>query len=147
MKNNKFDNDIAVLKEAIQKDRLVIFAGAGVSYDSGVPLWKELTEEISKNLNETVDEQDPMKLAQILYNEKGQKRYFDIIEKVLETNKGYYNPIHEIIFELNPQHIITTNFDDFFESIIYEKGLPFSTVSRDDDLPYAKHKKLNTMAI
>src|SRR5690606_37189205 len=56
--------------------------------------------------------------------------------------KGIYNPLHEIIFELNPQHIITTNYDLYFENIIENKGLPFSVVSKDIDLPYAEHKNL-----
>ena len=57
-------------------------------------------------------------------------------------NKGNYNPLHEIIFELNPQHIITTNYDNCFENIIENRGLPFSVVSKDIDLPYAEHKNL-----
>lgn len=142
MIKNKFNNSVSLLKNAINNDKLVIFAGAGVSKDSGIPLWNELLNEIKDNLNEEIIENDPLKIAQILYNEKGEKEYNDIIKKSLFKNKSSYNPLHEIIFELNPQHIITTNYDDFFEDIIKNKGLPFSVVSKDIDLPYAEHKNL-----
>lgn len=142
MKKNKFNNNVSLIKNAINNDKLVVFAGAGVSKDSGIPLWSELIEEIRGSLNEDINEDDPLKIAQILYNEKGEKEYNDIIKKSLYRNKGIYNPLHEIIFELNPQHIITTNYDNYFESIIENKGLPFSVVSKDIDLPYAEYKNL-----
>ncbi|QQU02189.1 SIR2 family protein [Myroides odoratus] len=142
MDKNKLNNNIALIKKAIDNDKLVVFAGAGVSKDSGIPLWSELIKEISGNLNEEVKLDDPLKVAQILYNEKGEKEYNDIIKDALYKNKGTYNPLHEILFELNPQHIITTNYDGFFEDVINNKGLPFSVVSKDIDLPYAQHKNL-----
>src|SRR5690606_1967082 len=52
------------------------------------------------------------------------------------------NQLHELIFELNPQHIITTNYDCLFEEVIMNKGLPYSIISKDIDLPYAVHKNL-----
>jgi hypothetical protein len=142
MKKSKFNNNVSLIKNAINNDKLVVFAGAGVSKDSGIPLWSELIEEIRGHLNEDIKEDDPLKIAQILYNEKGEKEYNDIIKKSLYKSKGIYNPLHEILFELNPQHIITTNYDHYFESIIENKGLPFSVVSKDIDLPYAEHKSL-----
>ena len=142
MAKNRINNNIALIKKAIDNDKLVVFAGAGVSKDSGIPLWGELIKEISGYLNEEVKEDDPLKVAQILYNEKGEKEYNDIIKDALYKNKETYNPLHEILFELNPQHIITTNYDHFFEDVINNKGLPFSVVSKDIDLPYAQHKNL-----
>ncbi|WP_304137309.1 SIR2 family protein, partial [Mesonia mobilis] len=142
MKKNIFNNDISVIKEAINTDRLVIFAGAGISKDSGIPLWSELVKGIKGRLNEEINEKDSLKIAQMLYNEKGEKEYNDILTNLLFRNSISYNPIQELIFDLNPQHIVTTNFDMFFETIINDEGLPFSIVSRDSDLPYAKHKKM-----
>lgn len=139
---NKFLNNVSLIKEAINNDRLVIFAGAGVSKDSGIPLWGELINELKNYLNEKTYESDSLKIAQILYNEKGEKEYNEILKDLIFKSSSKYNSIHEIIFELNPQHIITTNYDNFFESIIKSKGLPFSVVSKDIDLPYAKHKNL-----
>lgn len=142
MNKSKFNNNISFIKKAINNDKLVVFAGAGVSRDSGIPIWSELIEDIKGFLNEEIKEDDPLKIAQILYNEKGEKEYNDIIKNSLYKSKGIYNSLHEILFELNPQHIITTNYDHYFENIIGNKGLPFSVVSKDIDLPYAEHKNL-----
>jgi len=145
MDNNKeILNKIAFLKEAINNDKLVIFAGSGVSVDSGLPLWKDLLAGIKLKLNFNAEyENDALKISQLLFNEKGEKDYNSIIKEIIyrkSTNK--YNPIHSIIYNLNPQHIVTTNYDNFFEQIIENEGLPFSLVVKDEDLPYAKHKNL-----
>ncbi|TMU54589.1 SIR2 family protein [Flagellimonas algicola] len=142
MLKNEFNNNASSIKEAINNDRLVVFAGAGVSKDSGIPLWNELQEGIRERLNEETSEVDPLKIAQLLYNEKGEKEYNDILKKLLFEKQDSPNQLHEILFELNPQHIITTNYDHHFESIINDHGLPFSIVSKDEDLPYASQKKL-----
>lgn len=142
MMQNKFNNNVSFIKEAINNDKLVVFAGAGISKDSGIPLWGELIKNAKNYLNEPTNENDSLKIAQILYNEKGEKEYNEIIKELIFKNANQHNSIHEIIFELNPQHIITTNYDMFFESVIKNKGLPFSIVSKDIDLPYARHKNL-----
>lgn len=142
MDKNNYNNNVASIKEAIVNDRLVIFAGAGVSKDSGIPLWFELEDGIKNRLNEYTNEKDALKLAQMLYNEKGEKEYNDILRELLFKNNANYNLLHEIIFDLNPQHIITTNYDHYFENVIKDEGRAFSVVSKDEDLPYAKHKKL-----
>jgi hypothetical protein len=142
MEKSRYNNNIASLKEAIINDRLVVFAGAGVSKDSGIPLWFELEEGIKSRLNEHTSEKDALKIAQMLYNEKGEKEYNDILRELLFENCSNYNPLHEILLDINPQHIITTNYDHYFEDVIKDEGLPFSIVSIDEDLPYAQHKKL-----
>lgn len=143
MKKSEFNNSIYEIKKAVENDKLVVFVGAGASKDSGVPLWTEAINEIKGYLKEEpIEEKDPLIIAQILYNEKGEKEYYDILDKVFFENIGSYNPIHEAIFDLNPEHIITTNYDYYFEDVIKLKGLPFSVVSKDIDLPYAKHKSL-----
>lgn len=142
MEKNKYNNNVASIKEAIINDRLVVFAGAGVSKDSGIPLWYELEQGIKGRLNENTSETDALKIAQMLYNEKGEKEYNDIIKELLFKNSSKYNLLHETLVDLNPQHIITTNYDSYFENVIKDEGLAYSIVSKDEDLPYAKHKKL-----
>lgn len=142
MVKSRYNNNIASIKEAIINDRLVVFAGAGVSKDSGIPLWVELEDGIKSRLNENTNEKDALKIAQMLYNEKGEKEYNDILKELLFSNSSSYNLLHEILLDINPQHIITTNYDSYFEDVIKDEGLPFSIVSKDEDLPYAKHKKL-----
>lgn len=144
MNNKEIINKIAFLKEAMLNDKLVVFAGSGVSVESGLPIWKDLLDGIKTKLNfDAVNEIDALKIAQLLFNEKGEKEYYDIIKSLINNDSSNkYNPLHKLIFQLNPQHVITTNFDNFFEQIIDNEGLPFSLVVKDEDLPYAKHKNL-----
>ena len=41
---------IELIKNAKEEDRLVIFIGAGVSFNSGVPQWKGLVQELARQL-------------------------------------------------------------------------------------------------
>ena len=124
----------------MDEDRLVIFAGSGISVESGMPLWSDLVKGMKENLSfvpKNLD--DPLKIAQILYNEKGEKEYYDIVNKLIYKNSNNKpNLLHEIIFSLNPQHIVTTNYDTFLEEVITNNGLDYSLVAKDEDIPYGK---------
>lgn len=137
-------NKILAIKNAIDEDRLVIFAGSGISVESGLPLWADLVKGMKESLSfvpEKLD--DALKVAQILYNEKGEKEYYDIVNNLIYKNSiNKPNLLHEIIFSLNPQHIVTTNYDTFLEEVIANKGLDYSLVAKDEDLPYGKFKNL-----
>lgn len=139
---NKFLADIKIIKSAINTKKLVVFAGAGISIDSGVPSWSKLIEEIKKELDLPDNEKDFLKIPQIYYNERQEKEYIEKIRNVLGHKKLKHNGIHEEIFELNPEHILTTNFEDLLEQVINKKSLPFSVVQEDKDLPYSHNTKL-----
>lgn len=139
---NKFLTDIKIIKNAINTKKLVIFAGAGISIDAGVPSWGKLIDEIKKDLDLPENETDYLKIPQIYYNERQEKEYIEKIRKVLGHKKLKHNEIHEEIFELNPEHILTTNFEDLLEQVINKNSLPFSLVKQDVDLPYSNNTKL-----
>ncbi len=139
---NKFLADIRIIKNAINTKKLVIFAGAGISIDAGVPSWGKLIEEIKSDLDLPKNESDYLKIPQIYYNERQEKEYIEKIRDVLGHKKLKHNEIHEEIFQLNPEHILTTNFEDLLEQVINKKSLPFSIVKQDTDLPYSHNTKL-----
>lgn len=139
---NKFLADIKVIKNAINTKKLVVFVGAGISIDAGVPSWSKLIDEIKKDLDLPDSEKDFLKIPQIYYNERQEKEYIEKIRNVLGHKKLKHNEIHEEIFELNPEHILTTNFEDLLEQVINKKSLPFSVVKEDKDLPYSHNTKL-----
>lgn len=139
---NHFLADIKVIKNAINTKKLVVFAGAGISIDSGVPSWSRLIDEIKNELDLPESEKDFLKIPQIYYNERQEKEYIEKIRNVLGHKKLKHNEIHEEIFELNPEHVLTTNFEDLLEQVINKKSLPFSVVKEDKDLPYSHNTKL-----
>lgn len=57
------------IQEASKQGRLVTFVGAGVSANSGVPLWSELISKMKEELPDALkSESDDLKIAQ-LYKE------------------------------------------------------------------------------
>lgn len=49
--DNITKSHIKQIKQAMRQNKLVIFAGAGVSKSAGVPLWGELIDELKKELD------------------------------------------------------------------------------------------------
>jgi hypothetical protein len=138
MMNKDFISHICALKKAMAQQKLVVFVGAGASIDAGIPRWSQLADELGKDLGIDNKESDPLLIAQIYYNERGQKAYVEKIRDLLQFKKARYNQLHEAIFDLKPRHVLTTNLDDLLEQAISAKGLPYSVVMKDDDLPYAE---------
>ncbi len=138
----QFIKNIRVIKAAIAERKLVIFAGSGISADAGVPTWSDLIDELRKDIDISENESDFLRIAQLYYNERQQKEFIDKIREVLQHKKLRYNEIHEEIFDLNPEHIITTNFDDLLEQVIKSKAHPYSVIKKDSEFPYSRNTKL-----
>lgn len=137
-----FFTDIKNIRTAIDTNKLVIFAGAGISIDSGVPGWDILIEEMKSESDIPKNEQDYLRIAQMYFNDRHQKEFIDKVRLVLKHKKIKHNEIHEEIFQLNPEHILTTNFEDLLEQFIKKRSLPFSVVTKDKEFPYALNTNL-----
>lgn len=140
--SKKFFTDIKNIRNAIDTNKLVVFAGAGISVDAGIPNWGTLIDEMKSEIAIPPNEADYLRIAQMYYNERQQKEYIDKIRSVLKHKKVKYNEIHEWVFKLNPEHILTTNYDDLLEQVIKKESLPFSVVSKDKEFPYALNTNL-----
>ena len=140
--NKKFLTDIKNIRTAIDTNKLVVFAGSGISIDAGIPSWNELINEISSEINIPNNEKDYLRIAQMYFNERQQKEFIEKIRSILKHKKIKHNEIHEEIFKLNPEHILTTNFDDLLDQVIKKESLPFSIVSKDAEFPYALNTNL-----
>lgn len=128
-----------ILQNASKNNKLVIFVGAGVSANSGIPMWSAIINKIKSKLD--IDESDFLKIAQYFYNSRGQKEYYDFLESELNI-ESEPNIIHDKILELNPYHIITTNYDNLIERQANQKGMFYDIVSKDKDLPYTPNNKM-----
>lgn len=133
---------IQILQKASENNKLVIFVGAGVSANSDIPSWNQLIEHLSKDLNLSPDERDNLKIAQIYRDNRGEKEYLDKVRRVLKHRKGIFNELHELIFDLHPAHVLTTNYDDLLEQVIAHNALPYSIIRHDQDFPYAPARNL-----
>lgn len=134
---------IEQIQLASRQNRLVIFVGAGVSANSGVPLWSDLINSLKINLPEYVNEDtDSLKIAQLYKELRGEKEYLEKIKEILKYGKVSPNDIHKAIFELNPCHIVTTNYDDLLEQSALAFNQQFYVVRKDDDLPCNRGEKM-----
>lgn len=63
------------IQEASKAGKLVVFVGAGVSANSGVPMWKNLINKLKEELPASLRfETDDLKLAQLYKDSRGEKR-------------------------------------------------------------------------
>ena len=78
--NNIQISNILRIQEASKQDKLVIFVGAGVSTNSGVPMWSKLIESLKDDLPESLKrETDDLKIAQLYKDSRGYKEYYKFI--------------------------------------------------------------------
>lgn len=139
------DNMKAHLKNIIDannNNRLAVFVGTGVSMTSNtetnkIPSWGELIDELKSDLSSELKENDYLRIAQLFYLEFGPVTYLARIKKYFpETFKP--SIIHELIFEIEPEYIITTNWDTLLEQA--NNGI-YGVIHSDIDLVKSTSKK------
>ncbi|MGV0831982.1 SIR2 family protein [Empedobacter brevis] len=121
IKKKRKDSSIEIEKfikeysEILYSGKGVYFIGAGFSKTSGLPNWKELIEDLVKEIGIfDVNENDdlPM-LAQFYVNKKSKEKIFMKINK--EFKNKDLNNYHKILINTNIKTIWTTNYDDLIE--------------------------------
>lgn len=132
-----FNKHIENIIEANNNNRLAIFVGAGISKcsetkNNKIPLWKDIIENLKHDLNEK-EETDFLKIPQLYYLEFEEYTYYDKIKTLIPDNLEP-SEVHELIFKLQPQCIITTNWDNLLEKTIDNYGYIYEVVASDKDL-------------
>lgn len=149
------NNNLLQIKKALQNEKLVIFVGAGISKNSGVPTWGKLIREYAKKLNYTqclschfktnhceqtchhqyyFSTDEYIKIPQYFYSQDtsvNHQEYYHILKSTFHQN---YHPniLNDLIVSLQPEHIITTNYDHLLDHYQYE------VITSDRDLLKAK---------
>ncbi|QTA38508.1 SIR2 family protein [Thermosipho ferrireducens] len=125
-------------------NNLVIFVGLEISrYYSNLPEvfpdWEMLIDKLKEGLNIDFNKnKDYLRIAQIFEDKYGRKELNNIL---IELFPEHVNPgkLHELLFEVKPAHIITTNYDSLIEKALegsYKK-LQYQVLKKDQDFPYA----------
>ena len=133
--------------------KFMLFVGAGVSKDAGVPTaWDLMLKTASllyavenKEIKENINYEE-----WFLNSDYEKMSYSELIEKVYSTNQDQQDflqqylssakpgKVHELIAELARREIIrviiTTNFDQYIEDSLKEKGLDIQVISTEEDL-------------
>lgn len=135
--------DIEAILDAINRDHLVVFVGAGVSANSNLPSWSGLVKEFASGLgiNREFGSDDYLKIPQYYYNQRGKNEYFKKIMEIFDVPLSP-NIIHDYILKLKPRHIITTNYDNLIEQAIEKHFMFYDTVNEDIDLAYSSNGRM-----
>lgn len=83
---------------------------------------------------------DFLKIPQYFFDVKGKTAYYDFLKE------RFYKPfnsneIDKLIIELNPEHIITTNYDHLLEDVKHPNRSKFKKIKNDKDMlgEYGSH--------
>ena len=112
--------------EALRRGEAVVFFGAGLSVDSGIPSWGDLLGKhfgLDQSLIEDEElARDPLTLAELASHYLGNERLQEILRAVMDVPpKVSVN--HLALAALRCPFYITTNYDRLFE-LAWEKANP-----------------------
>ncbi len=127
---------INLFREKAEQGKLVIFVGAGVSQNvAGMPSWDTLIQNMAKAINYSRcdscrHKEEDCKSTCLLKTDFSTDEYLKIPQHVFNRDRRLYNrilkesiptvavdaPLSSAIFDINPTHIITTNYDHLLEA-------------------------------
>lgn len=126
------------LAERARADRLVLFLGAGVSRDAGLPDWDSLLESVATRLRlstaeiESLSVFDARDRARLLELRAGsRKRFVRLLRNALRQKR--FGLTHALLASLGVESAVTTNFDRLYERAC---TLPGNADSAPRVLPY-----------
>lgn len=140
--SNTTKSHIRQIQKAIRQNRLVVLVGAGASATCGVPRWSDLIDELKKELDLPDHENDFLKIPQLYKNMRKHKEYHERIREILQDGQIQSNVVQDAILNLNPCHIITTNYDNLLEQAMKKTRDRYFVVRRDEDLPYNRGERM-----
>lgn len=147
---------IEEIKKSQESDRLIIFVGAGVSANSGLPSWSQLIKDIAQKIEykgacdkcehicnvpdrcnkRQYTSEEYLKIPELFYQKdvsENHSDYYDFIKKELSSD-AKTNQIDKEILNILPHHIITTNYDNLLETADSPNSRLYSVVCEDKDL-------------
>lgn len=134
------------LREEYKKGRIILFVGAGVSANLGIPTWSELIDKIAEELE--YDSDVFKTYGNFLSLAEYYKLKFGTLGRLRTwADKEWHNPkidvskskIHEYIAKGNFQSIYTTNYENWIEiahdyyKVQYNKIISVSDISKIDN--------------
>ena len=147
-------NYIRYFREKANKNKLILFVGAGVSCNvEGMPSWENLIQEMAKAIdykkcckckNKTEEcenvcdikykfsQDEYLKIPQYVFNNDE-----DLYKEIIKNNIKSLDidaPLSNAIIDLNPAHIITTNYDKLIENCKNELRDNYDVIIHDKDL-------------
>lgn len=137
------EESVRILHEAYISKKLVLFVGAGADIPSGLPSWSKAIQDFCKYLHISSEGVDNIRIPQFYYNSRGKKEYVELCRNIFFYNKELsINDMHKKIIDFSVNTIITTNYTDFLEREMNNRGHIYRVICQDKDLPYVKNENL-----
>lgn len=127
-----YKSHLEKIQESKNDNKLVFFIGSGMSTNVGLPDWKQLINELKKDLNTT--EEDYLKVAQLYFLEFGEYEYLKKVKSFFPLENIVIQNTHSLLVKLFPQNIITTNWDVVIEKAIDNEMALYDVVRNDSEL-------------
>lgn len=153
MNNENLLNIIWHIREKIDNNKLVVFVGSGVSKNTkGMSSWYDIIDKMACsidysrcefcshkkegcyntcNFKKEYSTDEFLKIPQYVYN-KNPEMYNRILRECIVNSSD--SPFSSAIFELNPSHIITTNYDRLLEESDHIFRRQYDVIINDKDL-------------
>lgn len=82
--NDVYLEERHLIQAAANRNRLVVFVGAGTSIPSGMPSWGKAVEKIKEHLDDKNCDNDFLKIPQYYYNEHGRNNYVELMREIFK---------------------------------------------------------------
>ena len=131
------------LSQELQRGNLVLFAGAGLSFNarskdgsgSRMPGWPSLAERLRADLAPDLREtKDVLKIADYYETKFGRPKLIQTVMDAIADDDHIPGRVHNKISELSFKEIITTNYDTLLERAFEEHHLAPQVVATGTDL-------------
>ncbi len=127
---------IGDLSLALNREKLVIFVGAGVSKNSGLPTWGQMVQAFADKLgyptNGRLATDEYIRIPQYYYcmdESEGHTDYYTLLQSMIPEDIRP-NLLNHLIVSLHPKHIVTTNFDTLLDQVARR----YQIIKKDRDL-------------
>ncbi|MCI9152707.1 hypothetical protein D3Z53_15445 [Lachnospiraceae bacterium] len=119
----EFYERIEDLRTALEREKLVIFVGAGVSRNSKLPTWGQMVQVFAERIGypsiERLAMEEYIRIPQYFYcmdESEGHSEYYKILRELIPAD-AKANILDELIVSLHPRHLVTTNYDNLLDQI------------------------------
>ncbi len=130
------------LSLALTREKLVIFVGAGVSKNSGLPTWGQMVHSFAAAIGYPMPDrlatEEYIRIPQYYYcmdESEGHASYYDLLKSMIPEDVKP-NLLNELLVSLQPKHIVTTNFDTLLDQVA--RG--YQVIREDRDLLTGKSR-------
>ncbi len=131
----EFYQMIEDMQRFLKRNKLVIFVGAGVSKNSGVPTWGQMVRVFAEKMEypvERLSTDEYIRIPQYFYGmdeSEGHKIYYDTLQEIISP-EAEPNILNELIAKIHPKHIVTTNYDKLMDTAAAD----YEIIRQDRDL-------------